>query len=152
MRTASFPGVPRARWIRATLVAPVAAPAVVWVGFLVAAIASTHHVASGINPVAGSLFLAFALFVFGFPAALIATIVILLPVSILAERYRAVAWPIFVAIGAVAGGVIMPAFLHWLEPRGHISMWPGAGVVAGAAVALLFWRISRQTFRDSGAR
>lgn len=50
-----------------------------------------------------------------------------LPVSILAERYRVAAWPILVAIGAVAGGVIMPAFLHWLEARGHISMWPGAG-------------------------
>ena len=133
----------RARRIRATLLAPLAAPAVVWVGFLATALASTHQATDHTNPVAGFLFFGFALFVFGFPAALLATVVILLPASILVERYRVAAWPILAAVGAISGAVIMPAFLHWLVPRGSITMWPGAGAVAGAVVALVFLRLNR---------
>ncbi len=122
-----------------------AAPVVVWIGLLATAIASTHQANDQTDPVAGFLFLGFALFVFGYPVALTATIAILLPVSILVERYRVVAWSILAAIGAIVGGLIMPAYLHWLVPRGNIRMWPGAGAVAGAAVGLLFWRLNRRT-------
>jgi hypothetical protein len=133
----------RFRRLRATLVAPIAAPAVVWMGFLTTAITTTHQ-ADHTDPVAGWLFVAFALFLYGFPAALAATTAILLPASIVLERNPVARTPILVSIGAIGGTVLMPAYLHVLAPRGTFSLFPGAGAAAGAAVALLFCRLSRQ--------
>jgi len=131
----------RPRHIRAILIAPIAAPIVVWLGLLVRAVVTTHPGVDQTNPVPAALFLAFAMFVLGFPVALSATIALLLPASVVLERHQTRAIPMLAAIGAVGGAVLLPAFLRWLEPRGSIDLWPGAGAAAGAAVAFVFGRI-----------
>jgi hypothetical protein len=42
---------------------------------------------------------------------------------------------------AVAGSVLLHAYASILQPQGTIDLGPGAGAIAGAAVAFTLWWI-----------
>ncbi len=120
---------------RALLIAPLAGPIAVFVVALVrGALSSPTTYSIAAVPVWLFIFV-----LFGAPPAYVATLLVLWPMSrglIVAERFH---WWAITAISAVAGGVVMPLYLHVLSPRGTFDFFPGAGFLAGGAVGLTFW-------------
>ena len=126
------------RFGKAIVVAPLAAPVAIFSMLLLReAFGSVHEGSIAAIPV-----WLFALVLFGAPPAYLSTLVILWPVSRALASAERFTWPVATAISAFAGAIIMPAYLRALEPRGRIDLFPGAGVLAGAATGLAFWVIA----------
>lgn len=127
----------------AVLVAPLAAPLILWLGSILPSVLHCLH--SGcdaeIHSVASVIFLGFAFAVFGYLPALAATALIITPAFVLGRadgNFRSARTLGIVVLGAAAGAILMPAYLHFLQPGGTIDLMPGAGIVAGAAVSMVF--------------
>jgi hypothetical protein len=123
-------------------VAPLAAPLAVFVGALAQAALSRSRLVSPTPATPASLVvLLWALVLFGAPIAYAATAIILWPATVLLRRWRLLRWWTLSTIAALAGSVLLRAYAAILQPRGTIDLFPGAGAVAGAAVAITWWRI-----------
>lgn len=128
--------------------APLAAPVAV---FIVGLSRSVFGWAAGAVPagqlpqsysLASNVIWLFIIIAFGAPPSYLVTLLIVWPLSrALAARGR-FRWYTVTVASAIAGGFFMPLYLHVLEPRGRIELFPGAGAVAGAATGIAFWLIA----------
>ena len=133
----------RRRLWTAVLLAPLAAPLILWLGSILADVLRCVHARcdSEIHSVASVMFLGFVFAVFGYLPSLAATALIITPAFVLAGAdgsFRSARTLGIIALGAAAGAVLMPAYLHFLQAGGTIDLMPGAGILAGASVAMVF--------------
>jgi hypothetical protein len=129
----------------AIALAPLAAPLAIWGGLLIRAlILPTRGNDPTLNPVA-VLVLAVALIAYGAPLAYAATLAFVWPVFRLLESVRRADWWWMAAVGAVAGVVLFPAYLKFLDPHAFFRLFPGAGALAGGANAIAFWYIAERS-------
>jgi hypothetical protein len=136
--------------------APFAAPVAVFIVLLLRSAFGwgTAAVPSGQGP--GSYSLAafvswlFIIIVFGAPPSYVATLLFVWPSSRALAALGWFRWYTVTSASAVAGGVLMPLYLHLLEPEGGVKLFPGAGAVAGAAIGIAFWFIATRWPRAQG--
>ncbi|HXT17541.1 MAG TPA: hypothetical protein VN706_18005 [Gemmatimonadaceae bacterium] len=121
-------------------IAPLAAPLAVFVAVLARA-ASNGGRLSGPTPAtpASLLVLLWVFMLFGAPLAYAATVIVLWPATVLLRHWNLLRWWTLATIGALAGTVLLRAYAALLQPNGTIDLVPGAGAIAGAAVALALW-------------
>jgi hypothetical protein len=127
----------------AVLLAPLAAPLILWLGSILAGV--VHCVRAGcdseIHSVASVMLLGFVFAMFGYLPSLAATALIITPAFVLGGAdgsFRSARTLGIVGLGAATGAVLVPAYLHFLQPGGTIDLMPGAGILAGASVAMVF--------------
>ena len=126
----------------AFLVAPLAAPLAVFACALARAALNPSRLASPAPATPASLLvLLWVLVLFGAPLAYVATLIILWPATILLRRWQLLRWWSLSVFAAVAGSVLLHAYASILQPHGTIDLGPGAGAIAGAAVAFTLWWI-----------
>jgi hypothetical protein len=130
------------RFGRAVLIAPLSMPLTVTLGLAVRALVGTRRGLDGTNPVAAVVLLPAILLMYGAPLAYGATLLILWPAGALLRDTRAFTWWSLTLIGMVAGGLLFPAYLHAIDPRGTWDFFPGAGFAAGAVTGWCFWFIA----------
>lgn len=127
---------------RALALAPLAGPLTIWVCVLVRATVVPHTVNDAVDSVGSIIVLPLVFLGLGAPLSYAATLVVVLPAFRLLDAAGKASWWAMVVIGAVAGGLLFPVYLHLLAPRGWFNFFPGAGFIAGAVAALAFWRIA----------
>lgn len=132
----------RRRTIAALLLAPLASPIAAWLGSLLHGL--TIHPRAGDPPwsVAAALVIMVAFVLFAAPVSYVATAVIVWPAALLLRSAGSVRWWSLTSIGALAGAALLPAYLHWLAPRGTFDFFPGVGLVSGAAAGWAYWFIA----------
>jgi len=143
--------VPDARHGRRTafVIAPLAAPLAVFVGALPHAAWSRGRLAGPTPATPASLLVLLWVFaLFGAPLAYAATIIILWPATVLLQRWHLLRWWTLATIAAVAGSMLLHGYTAVLQPRGTIDLVPGAGAIAGAAVAIALWWIGLRGSRQ----
>jgi hypothetical protein len=79
---------------------------------------------------------------FGALPAYLVTALIVWPASRVFAARGWFRWHSVTLVSATAGTLVMPLYLPFLEPRGRIELFPGAGAVAGAATGIAFWVIA----------
>ncbi|MFI5230616.1 MAG: hypothetical protein ACHQWU_16205 [Gemmatimonadales bacterium] len=126
----------------ALAMAPLAAPAAVLFGTAVFAVVKPQPGTEGINPVAGLIFVAALLLVYGAPLAYGATFGVLWPAAVLLRDAGRFTWWSMTLLGAAGGGALFPMYLHLLAPQGTWHFFPGAGYVGGAATGWAFWFVA----------
>lgn len=133
---------------RALVVAPLAAPAAVWAGSVLHGLIGTRPLIAGhgVDTVVSAVVLGALVVAYGAPLSYVATAAVVWPLFRAIDGHGHAAW-ILAATGALAGGVLMPIYLHALAPRGTFDFFPGVGFVAGAASAWCFWRLATTTRR-----
>ena len=134
--------VQRARLGLALALAPLAAPLTVWVGLVVRAAVSPQRFRGSPNPVVDAGVLAVLLVAYAAPATYPATLVFAWPLFRFLRSIDRVRWWIFGVSGAAVGAALLPAYLHFLNPRGWVDFFPGVGLIAGAATGIAFWFIA----------
>jgi hypothetical protein len=132
------------RFLRAVALAPIAAPFAILTGTVTHILADARPLPPELNSVSGIILICLIVFVFGVPLSYGSTVLILWPAAVMLEKSGHLEWWSLTAIGAVAGALLLPAYLHLLSPRGTWEFFPGAGFVAGALTALVFWSIVTQ--------
>ncbi len=131
----------------ALALAPLAAPLAIWAGLLIRAlILPTRGNDPTLNPVA-VVVLALALMAYGAPLAYAATLGFVWPVFRLLETVKRADWWWMAAAGAIAGGVLFPVYLKFLDPHAFFRLFPGAGALAGGANAVAFWFVAARPAR-----
>jgi hypothetical protein len=123
----------------AMVLAPLAAPIAIWVGLLLRILLDARSASRPEDSIASVAVLALVLIVLGAPLAYATTFAVLLPAFRWLEARSRTTWWTLALIGAAAGGIVFPLYLHWLQPRGSFEFFPGAGVLAGAATGVVFW-------------
>jgi len=124
------------------LLAPLAAPLAVFTGSALRALVMRRPTTDAAHPVLAALIIGLVIVAFGAPLAYAATLVVLWPTVRALRAIGHLAWWSLTGATALAGGVLFPLYLHWLEPRGSFDFFPGAGVAAGAASGFVFWWIA----------
>ena len=132
----------RARLGLALGLAPLAAPLAVWLGLLARAALSPRRVHGSTNPVVDAGVLAVLLVAYAAPAAYPATFAFAWPLYRFLRATGRVTWWIFTVSGAALGALLLPLYLHFLNPRGSIDFFPGVGLIAGGATGFAFWFIA----------
>ena len=133
---------PTSRRIRTgVLLAPLAGPPAVFAGSLIRSLV-THAPRDEPFSVAAVLVLLFAFYLFGAPLAYATMLILAWPLTRAARAESGLAWWVACIAGALIGAAVFPAYLHLLAPRGSFDFFPGAGLVAGAAVTGVFWMLS----------
>jgi hypothetical protein len=127
----------------AVFFAPLAAPLILWLGSILAGVVRCLRAGcdSEIHSVASAMLLGFVFAMFGYLPSLAATALIITPAFVLGGAdgsFRSVRTLGIVALGAATGAVLVPAYLHFLQPSGTIDLMPGTGILAGASVAMVF--------------
>ena len=95
-----------------------------------------------VDSVGSIMLLPLVFLAFGAPLAYAATLVVVVPAFRLLDAAERASWWAIALVGAIAGGLLFPVYLHLLAPHGFFSFFPGAGFIAGAASGLAFWRIA----------
>jgi hypothetical protein len=122
--------------------APLAGPLAIWGCLLFRAAVMPRTPTDAGDSVASILVLAFLFVGLGAPLAYAATLVVVVPAFRLLDAAERASWWAIAVIGAIAGGLLFPLYLHLLAPHGFFNFFPGAGFIAGAASGLAFWRIA----------
>jgi hypothetical protein len=132
----------RPKFGRAIAVAPLAAPLAILFGSAIRALIRPAAAPTGVNPIAGVVFGAVLLLLYGAPLAYGSTVVILWPIGVLLGDSRVFRWWSVTLVSGTAGAILFPLYLHALDPRGTWDFFPGAGFSAGAATGCVFWFIA----------
>jgi hypothetical protein len=133
------------RVLRAFLLAPLAVPVVYWADMLVETVMADPSRRTSLIEALRELTI---VVLFAAPVAYAATVVVGLPAYLLLRRMRAFRGEIMAGLGAVAGVVVALALKPHLggDPfRVRLGSWRGA--LLGAAAALVFWYLARDTTR-----
>jgi hypothetical protein len=127
----------------ALIVAPLATPIAAFVGTALYG-ATTHHSSAQDPPttLVTVLVVLFAFIVFGAPVAYVATAAVVWPVSLLLRSAGWARWWSLTGIAALGGAMLLPAYAHWLAPRGTIDFFPAMGLVSGAVAGWTWWFIA----------
>jgi len=136
------------RIVRGVMLAPLAGPLAVFAGSLIRVVVvhAPHDEPFSIPAV---LVLLFAFYMFGAPLSYAAMLILAWPLSCLGTTGRGSGWWVACAVGAGTGAALFPVYLHLLDPRGSFDFFPGAGLLAGSAVAGAFWLLAiRRTTRS----
>jgi hypothetical protein len=138
------------RILRAFAFAPLNGPLAVFLGAL-ARSAAHHSVVPGAPPngVGAVLFFLWLFVLFGAPLAYVASFVVLWPATVMLRRMDLVRWWTVTGVAMIGGAVLLPLYEQVLMPRGTFDIFPGAGLVAGAAVGLSVWLLA---FRQGSTR
>lgn len=122
--------------------APPAGPLAIWVCLLFRAAVMPRTPTDAVDSVGSIMVLPLVFLAFGAPLAYAATLIVVVPAFRWLDAVERANWWAIAGIGAVAGGLLFPVYLHLLAPHGFFNFFPGAGFIAGAASGLAFWRIA----------
>jgi hypothetical protein len=139
----------RSRLLLALLVAPLAAPLAMELGWLVYGLvtisirpSATAQHPGPLEVVAGIWFFGYVFMLLGAPLAYAATLLVVLPLFLLLRAADRLTWWLLTLVASLAGGALLPLYMHWLNPRGSTDFYPGAGFLAGAAAGWAFWYLA----------